>query len=265
MKNIGWKMYEYPTNEGITDPRELAQDPGKLLRESSLICAAATFPWKTGIDFGTGTGRNLPVLKQASLSTSSRIIAYDVDGYRVAASRKAYGSTDDYLFESGDLDFFSKKIPNDSIDLILCCQVLGHLPRKTLTDVMSFFCEKLHKNGKLILCVPFLASESRQDFYHFIDCTAKETVDFRTECTSEEFDGLAKAPSPGVLPIRAFGIGRLSGAADNSSLPVPCEPPHSLSLRKEFINISSFVYSIHTSMDDDGTAIGDMILKFEKT
>lgn len=132
--------YNYPTNETATDHLEGVLDSGKRIREIALISSMAAYEWKTCIDFGTGIGRNLSILYNANKGIQDKnILAYDIDKTRLSEAQKKVKRGEKITFLTGDIKQISKTIKDNSIDCILCCQVLGHTQTFVTRKIMDFF------------------------------------------------------------------------------------------------------------------------------
>lgn len=260
------QTYKYPTNETATDSIESIQDSGKRIREIASITAMATYEWKTCLDFGTGIGRNLNVLYHANKTVPDRnIIAYDIDEARLLSAKNNMRSQKNIKFLSGDIQQLDAAIAENSIDCILCCQVIGHTTTSETRKILDFFYKKLAIRGKLIICVPFCASKKENDFFHVIDSMKADNNkrQYRKKISEKEFNAIGASPTINMLPVRAFGVHDLSAWADNSDLPLHCQPPQSIIDATLLKSVSSFIYSIHYRYED-GSIIGDMILKMRR-
>jgi ubiquinone/menaquinone biosynthesis C-methylase UbiE len=137
-------MYTYPANECSTDAIEQRQDRHKRVREAALIKTVAAFEWQIAIDFGCGIGRNLPHLcALVDPSTGARICAIDPDVDRLGKARADFGplknSYTDLEFVTGSYLELQGLFPKNSVDFILCCQVLTHMDRALFRNVMETF------------------------------------------------------------------------------------------------------------------------------
>lgn len=267
--------YAYPTDEAKTDPQEKLQDSYKLLRETSLVSALASHYWREAVDVGAGLGRYLPVFAEISRQTdlTRRLRAVEPDPLRYArlveaANRLAPLERLKIEAVHAPADAL-RDLPPESLDLITCIQVLGHVPTHSLTDYLAIFSERLSRGGSLILAVPVHdRADASGDFFHIVDTRrTPNSAGFRREVAETDFNEAAADPVAGELPVRAFKITPAPGAfvpGSNRDLPWSLDGRIGIDLSPHLRISAAFLYSIHKFSDFGTMEIGDMLLKIIK-
>lgn len=127
----------------IVELAELDSDPGK--------------EWQTVLDVGCACCLNLRALDE--LGIFSRLIGIEHSQYLLDLANKLYdfGSSGEFhATPSWDLS----PIEDDDIDLLLCTQVLEHLPDEDkLHETMEEFERVLHPDGKILIILPCISEE----------------------------------------------------------------------------------------------------------
>lgn len=259
--------YHYPTDEAVTDEVESRQDYFKRARETAAIKVLTSFDWRAGMDFGCGTGRNIPLLAKVLGNLVARqITALDRDGGRLATARRA---TEKLANGRVQIEYVTGSVDNVpcsvAYDLILSCQVFPHMPRAEFAHTIEVLHSSLTTNGILIACVPFHSMDLADDFYHVINMRqALEGREVNREAiTPERFDELAAVPASGLLPVRAFRLPQALDVSDERDLPVVVAEPRAFAALDGFRVVSCMVYSVH-QYKDGKPVIGDLILKLRR-
>jgi SAM-dependent methyltransferase len=258
-------MYRYPSDDTITDAVERRQDAHKRLREASVIQAMLGFPWHAAMDFGCGRGRNLPLLHHARPEEgSARVLAIDADGARLeeakAHAQQLISPSFRIDFIAGGAEEIEALAPAASLDLILYCQVLTHMPTAAAASAMESFARLLKPGGALIVCVPFHNTGMTGDYFHEVDLAAAGATLTRRRLSGEEFDRLATSSLPNRLAVRAFHAAAGRSPSSNAELPFCIEPPQGLHHNDAFSASTCLIYSVH-EYSGGKAAIGDLALK----
>jgi SAM-dependent methyltransferase len=256
-------MYRYPINEREGDVREARQDPYKRLREMSMIEAMMSFPWCRAMDFGCGIGRNFSLFfKTRMVNTVVHVQAVEPDHTRLSIAQLEGAQLAHPEFEIDYVASLDTAAPS-TLDLILCCQVIPHMPIAVTEKVLDAFALRLKPGGVLIVCIPIHFGLACGDFLHLVKSGRPDHSEVvRTAITQQKFDHITQNPPPGVLPVRAFASRPSIPISSNANLPVPAETP-ALFTRPEFRSSGTFVYSVH-EFRDEAPVIGDLILKLVK-
>ena len=259
-------MYQYPSDEATTDALEARQDPYKRLREIAIIQAMVGFRWNAAMDFGCGKGRNLPLLHRAQVEVEkSSLMAVDADAERLVEAKQ---STQHLRSSSFTIDYIAagaedlgRVAPPSSLDLILCCQVLGHMSVAACASAMTSFARLLKPNGALILCVPFHNLPTVDDYFHEVDLSRPNpTTVERRKLSQSQFDRLTQSGEQHRLPVRAFHAGDVVGIGGNVELPFCIAPPNAFREHDTLRASSCFAYSVH-EYSAGQAIIGDLALK----
>jgi len=262
-------MYKYPTSEEKTDQIESSLDRYKREREKLVIRSMICSDWTLGVDFGCGTGRNFELFSFSEPSAPKRsLVGIEPDEERrdqakttaveckesfekldlVSSIDEADKNTDEYL----------------SPDLIVACQVFGHVNTTETKNIISDLYERLKTGGILIVCVPFHIGITAEDFFHYIDFgNMSQTNVNRIPLSEQQFNQMASHPEDNVLPVRAFGFYDIDLSIDQPHLPICIGS----SIFDQHIDpqkcIASIVYSIHEKYKSS-EIIGDVAVKFRK-
>ncbi len=257
--------YDYPLTEQLTEPSEHKQDPGKRERERAVIAEAIDHPWRTALDFGCGVGANFDLFASSqSRAPDAVLAALDPDPVRAAsalARRPPPQRLQTYVC-SGGIELIEAAPAAITFDVILACQVLGHVPRGQARRIVSGLYNRLSPGGRLVVAVPvaFPAARSlsfarswdgESDLFHAVRPDLSPTEDrFRTHLTPGDFDAAAAAPKTGVLPVRSFLVPQTPGAV---LTPLPAalrdlEQPVLEGLR-DGVKVDSILYSVHVAQD----------------
>jgi len=261
-------MYRYPTDEATTDAIETRLDPHKRLREVAMILAMMGFRWRTAMDFGCGTGRNLSLFYRArSGGQATRLLAVDADVKRLAMAREATRNIcrKSFLIEyvAGGSEDLERITPEGSLDLILCCQVLTHMSTAAAASAVRSFGRLLRPQGALIVCVPFHNLGFSGDYFHVVDLatTKSDTHVSRRKVGKREYDLLTASYAPNRLPVRGFGLNARLELSSDIALPHCAPAPRFFSQFDAFEPTGCFAYSVHKYRSGKAV-IGDLILKF---
>ena len=177
----------------------------------------------------------------------------------------------------GDISILENQtVLTSSFDVILCSQILGHVPRVEMVRIIRCFESILRPGGKLILSIPIVGnafSESNlnqewqpgSDFTHLVNFGV-ETSDksYRIRINEDEFTSFSSHPKPNILPVRCFWINALpekSGQLPDYTNAIPDTVlrlvENSFALKK------GMLYSVHLYQNEQ-PALGDMMFVLEK-
>lgn len=256
--------YRYPTDERTTDEQEVRQDAHKRLREASMIQAMMSFHWRNAMDFGCGLGRNFGLFANArTYGAVSRLYAIEADHSRLDLARQKGAH---YACEKFEIVYDSalNLLEPATLDLILCCQVMSHMPTDATKQILNEFTLLLARGGIIIICVPFHLGLARGEFLHAIDFNRRDDDEVvREPMTRPAFNRMAQNPPDGVLPVRAFSTRLLTRIASNADLPSGCAAPRLFARYPGLRCSGCFVYSIH-QFRSGLPMVGDLIVKLVK-
>lgn len=255
--------YAYPTDESATDVMERRLDSRKLEREAAMIRALTEFEWKRGLDYGCGTGRNIPVLIEDRANVE-QLFAVDPHVDRLEGAKGGDSAESRVAFFKADEKSIRTHIAASSLDVVLICQVFPHMSLAAFETCLESMATLLKPGGYLIACFPFHALYENRDYFHVVDIEASlsDSRVSRRDITEAEFNRLAPKPDQNQLPVRAFGLPRTPSSATNDDLPITLSLPKVFEGRG-FSDVSAFLYSIHES-DNGKPLIGDMIVKLRR-
>lgn len=262
-------MYRYPTSEEKTDSVEASLDPYKRERERLVIRSMLCSDWKLALDFGCGTGRNFELFAFPNSPAKPRsLFGVEPDQTRLAESRAVATQNQEY-FDSlsifSSIDELDKFLDGKCLfDVILVCQVFGHVSTDKISDILSALADRLTVGGALIICIPFHIGMATGDFYHYVGLESVNNGKIhRVTISEDDFNQLADSPRKDILHVRAFELQHAREDIGAHALPICVfRPPlaDSLSALKA---AACLVYSIHERFEDN-RLIGDLIVKFVK-
>ena len=195
--------YQYPDKaDGITlsivlskhmATEELDNAENAILSNFGELFREKTF--ETLLDLGCGKGRL--ILKFADFF--NRVTALDPDENRLCQAKN-------FLIKNKiqNVDFIPKTIEdadlaNDSFDVVICNQIIQHVPTSCIEPMMKEVSRVLKKKGVLILTTSH--SSRGQDF--FLKAYLKNGDVKTAEITEQEFNGLTTNTRE-ILPIHYF-------------------------------------------------------------
>jgi len=274
--------YTYPVVESKTDNNVEKQDPGKLRREKALYRKWLEREWQIAIDFGCGIGANFDCFDQQQ-NESKFLVGLDPDPDRARlakenADRLEYVGA---VVACGDVSLFENS-PDDLLaDVILCSQVLGHVPRKELGRILRGLATKLRAGGSCAVSIPAIGASftddstaggwvSGGDFTHLVYCNRSPfDDDYRMRVSSEVFDQYAACSPEGVLPVRNFWMPSFPRVSQHG-LPtsIVTVPPTLAEAIEPFFEISEAVlYAIHGNVarKTEEVGIGDALVILTRT
>lgn len=269
--------YTYPVNESKTDNNVEKQDPGKLKREKALYRKWLNHEWQVAIDFGCGIGANFDCFDQERFK-ERLIVGIEPDPARAKlagdnAGRLKYVKA---VVACANVSLFENS-PDDLLaDVILCSQVLGHVPKKELGRILRSIAAKLRAGGSCAISIPVVGTlfsedptadgwKSGNDFTHLVYCDRSPfEKDYRKHVPDEVFDQYASCSPEGVLPVRNFWIPDFPNVPQQD-LPVPVTtiPPTLADEIEPFFEISEVVlYAIHGNLagKTEEVGIGDAFM-----
>jgi SAM-dependent methyltransferase len=274
--------YTYPVIESKTDNNVEKQDPGKLQREKTLYRKWLNREWHVAIDFGCGIGANFDCFDQQQCK-ERLLIGLDPDPARAKlardiADRLKYIKA---VVTCADISLFEKSPDNLLADVILCSQVLGHVPRQELGRIIRSFADKLRPGGSCAISVPVVGTSfsddttaggwvSGNDFTHLVCCDRSPfDKDYRKRVSDEVFDQYAACSPEGVLPVRNFWMPDFP-EIPQQDLPTPVAtiPPTLAQVIEPFFVVSEFVlYAIHGNLvrKTEKVGIGDAFMILTRT
>ena len=244
-------IYQYPTEERLTDNIEYRQDPLKRQRELEMISSAITSSAEVVCDFGCGVGRNFEILRR-SVSGDALFIAIEPDAQRASAAAQV---GQNFKVVNGGIEIIEQAPQDCKIDHLLCCQVIGHTSMEGMERIVETILTRLSETGEAHFCIPFINSsltDMEGDFFHTVNLNAMpEDEGFRTRITTGEFDHLVtRGYISDTLPVRAFSV-LLSEVNIASSIPFLLEkfPDSFHNLIVDSFQGVATIYSVHARYD----------------
>ena len=151
--------------------------------------------YETLLDLGCGKGRL--ILKFADFF--KRITALDPDERRLGKAKEMLRKNNinhvDYISKT----FEDAEFPENVFDVVLCNQIIQHVPTDFIEPMMQGIFKVLRKNGLLILAT----SHSRRKCDYFFKSYLKKGNVKTSEITEREFNGLTTNTQQ-ILPIHYF-------------------------------------------------------------
>jgi SAM-dependent methyltransferase len=225
--------------------------------------------WKLALDFGCGTGRNFELFAFTDPPSRRRsLFGVEPDKERLAASKTIAAQYQKYF---DNLDAFASiedvdRLNNggSSFDVVLACQVFGHVNTTQAPAILSCLAERMASGGALIICIPFHVGMAKGDFFHYVKLDNIENTEFnRVTISEDDFNQLADNPQQDMLPVRAFALQNITELIHTHALPVCVDRSPLRDSPDTLKTVSSLIYSIHDRFDDD-KIIGDLIIKLIK-
>ncbi len=275
-------IYTYPVIESKTDNNVEKQDPGKLQREKALYRKWLDREWQVAIDFGCGIGANFDCFDQQQFK-EKLLIGLDPDLVRAKlardnADRLKYVKA---VIACANISLLENSPEDLLADVILCSQVLGHVPTKELGRIIRGFADKLQIGGSYAISVPVVGASfsdditaggwvSGNDFTHLVYCDRSPfDRDYRKRVSYEVFDQHAAYSPEGVLPVRNFWIPDFPKVSQQDlPAPVATAPPTLALAIEPFFEVSEAVlYAIHGNLvrNNEEVGIGDAFIILSKT
>jgi SAM-dependent methyltransferase len=273
-------LYSYPSTNSRKDRNTEKQDPEMRKREHLLYSKWVDREWEVAIDFGCGTGATFPCFDQQQ-HQSNLLVGIEPDPSRACAARDYANGLKhvEAVVLCSDISLL-ENTPNDLFaDLILCSQVLGHVPKRELGRIIKCFAARLRTGGSCAIALPVVGASFAEDptaggwipgddFIHLVYFNRSPfEKDFRKRVPDDVFDQYALYPQTDVLPVCCFWMPDFPETS-RYLLPTPMStPPVTLAqAAAPYFEISEIVlYSIHaTRTRNDKTAIGDVILTLVK-
>ena len=274
--------YNYPVVESKTDNNVEKQDPDKLRREKSLYRKWLDREWQIAIDFGCGIGANFDCFDQQQ-NKSKLLIGLDPDPVRACLARNNANRLKyvEAVVACADVSLFENSPDELLVDVILCSQVLGHVPRKELGRILRGISAKLRPGGCCAVSLPVVGASftkdstaggwvSGDDFTHLVYCDRSPfDKDYRKRVPYEVFDQYAACSPEGVLPVRNFWIPEFPKVTQQDlATPVATVPPTIAQAIEPFFEISEAVlYAIHGNLarKTEEVGIGDALIILTRT
>lgn len=131
------------------------------------MLAAGLTSGRTVVDLGCGQGYGSALLARNATS----VVGIDIDPGAIAAAKRDYGRTG-LRFAVGDAG--AVQLPDNSVDVIVCFEVLEHLsdPGLALDEMVRL----LGPSGLLLLSTPDAATSTDDNPFHVHELTAAELV-----------------------------------------------------------------------------------------
>lgn len=273
------KNYNYPVDDLDTDFKVLKQDPDKINREDLLISNFLNRKWKTAIDFGCGLGGKFHVFDKKTYSENFFIgIEPDVSRFKIAQNKAKKLRWIDVEIINAGIEIFESTPSNLKTDLIICIQVLGHVPKKECIKIIEGFKKILPTNGACAIAIPVIGEAFKgnidainwnndSDFTHIVDYDLSPgQKGYRKHVAINEFDKIAEKTIPGKLPVRSF---LLPDFPNPNSIELPYKidklpPTFEKIIKKDLIFDEIYLYSIHRDTANSDFPIGDLIIFFHK-
>jgi SAM-dependent methyltransferase len=268
--------YSYPIKNQETENKLNIQDAGKINREQNLYTQWLRSGWEVAIDYGCGTGTNLCCFDTVD-HRSRLLIGIEPDRDRISVAEKLTSKVKfvELVLACADISLLEQAPEGLFVDIILCNQVLGHVPVPEIARIIGGFALKLQSGGKCAISIPVVGNsfikdssshgwEPGSDFYHYVDYSYSPfDEDYRTRVQPDVFDGMAAQCKPGLLPVHSFWLPELSSLGEKS-LPVEVQslPPSLTNIIDKYFRISKLcIYSVHkTQVPGYQPAIGDMLI-----
>lgn len=274
--------YTYPVTDRRTNDNVEKQDPGKLHREKSLYRKWLDREWQVAVDFGCGIGANFPCFDRQQ-NKSKFLIGLDPDRTRVGLARNHANRLRyvEAVVTCADVSMLEDSPDDLLVDVILCSQVLGHVPKRELGRILRGFAAKLRAGGSCAVSVPVVGGSFTDDltargwvvgddFTHLVYLNRSPfEKDYRKCVPDEVFDQYAVCSPEGVLPVRCFWMPNfLKVLQHDLPTPVPTAPPTLARATASFFEISEVVlYAVHANMVQrtEEICIGDALIILTKT
>ena len=258
-------------------------DPYKLLRERNAISLFSSFEWKRALDFGCGVGRYFSVFEEITRQGKNdrHLTAIDDDIDRVELARANANAVMErerklkFDVVHGSENSPAVRLQREEYDLILCSQVLGHVPTQSCAHIAQILGNCLSPKGVAVFLVPFTSETRIREIYgaryqpgqeFFFEANLDQTGNIRSHrkpITAEMFDKQITNPEQGKLPVRSFSVSDLR-ITSLSNCPAPIEdiPSFVQAIKGSDRKVLAMAYTVHEFHKRDGYAsFGDMIIR----
>ena len=271
--------YSYPTAEADTLSSEEVQDPGKRQREIAEIKRTLDFDWSCALDFGCGVGDNFSIFDSCCRGDGT-LFALDADPGRLCLAATRARKVLQYIrptLRCGNIGIIAGAGPTLYFDYTLCCQVIGHTKWSETEAIVRSLLGRLRRGGRLVVLYPVRfpaarelpfadSTDARSDLFHEVDLRlGPDKPGFRRPITRAEFDMLAEAPRPGILPVRCFSVSPTRPLSHHTTpFTLDATPTSLAQLLPSRIRSQTRIYSVHVRAPSNGEpAIGDAISTIE--
>ena len=275
------EQYTYPVSDWSTNQGVLIQDPNKIRSEQSLISRVLSNEWKTALDYGCGVGAHFPLFGR-SAKKEKLLIGIDADCKRVELAKitaKNIFKKIQYEIICGNHNVLKNAPDNLKVEHILCSQVLGHVSKQNLHQIMEGFYHILVEKGKCLILIPVIGKKFKSHTYHAENWDGKSDYthivnvslsppdnNFRQYIDPIKFDIIAEDPKENLLPVRSF---LLPNFPEPSSTQLPHllkkAPPTFTSLIEGFFRVKeSYMYSIHRDTPESNYPVADILILLQK-
>ncbi|WP_197995085.1 class I SAM-dependent methyltransferase [Gimesia panareensis] len=236
-----------------------------------------THYWSVALDVGCGIGANFSLFDKPGNETHL-LIGVEPDPSRAAVARITSNSLKfvEAHIATGNLDQFDGPEFAESVDLITCIQVLGHVTSDTMVRMFDLFGKLLVPGGVCLIAVPFITAyysvykrdkawNAASDHHHLVDLNrSPEDPEFRRFISSQEFDLIATTTE--FLPVRGFFLSpeeTFSGSLPQAvNCPITLERLIDPRFQLQFCEI----YSVHLwDTDHKIPLVGDLMIGMERT
>lgn len=269
--------YQYPTSDQQVDQTILKQDSDKRLRETELISKFVhSHHWSVALDVGCGIGANFHLFDEPG-NEKRLLIGVEPDPSRAAVARATSKSLEyvEVHIATGNLDQFDQPEFAESVDLITCIQVLGHVTSDTMARMIDLFGKLLAPGGSCLIAVPFVTTHfstcerdkswnAAADHHHLVDLNRlPEDPEFRRFISSREFDLIATTTE--FLPVRGFFLSPEEVFSERLPQSVSCPATLERLLDSKFQLQFCEIYSVHLwDTDKELPLVGDLMIGLER-
>ena len=157
-------LYSYPSTNSRKDRNTEKQDPEMRKREHLLYSKWVDREWEVAIDFGCGTGATFPCFDQQQ-HQSNLLVGIEPDPSRACAARDYANGLKhvEAVVLCSDISLL-ENTPNDLFaDVILCSQVLGHVPKREFGRIIKCFAARLRTGGSCAIALPVVGASFAED------------------------------------------------------------------------------------------------------
>lgn len=273
--------YSYPVSDWSTDKGVLVQDPFKIKTEQLLISKILSNDWEIAMDYGCGVGTNFFLFDKRS-ENERFLIGIDPDCTRIELANIIANNlleNIEYRIICSNHEVLINAPDTLKVDQILCSQVLGHVSRKKLYQIIRGFHHIISEEGTCTLLVPVVGERfknhlqhtnswnGKNDYTHIVNVSfSPENPKFRQYVDPFKFDIITNNPKENQLPVRSFILPDFPEPS-STKLPCPLEriPSTLSSIIGQFFTVKeSYLYSIHRDTPESNYPIGDILILLHK-
>lgn len=273
--------YVYPISDWNTDQTIFIQDPNKIELEQTMISKLLSDDWKIFLDYGCGPGAHFSLF-EGKKEKEQLMIGIDSDCTRVELAKltaEKILNWMQYHIICGNHELLMNAPSHLKVDRILCSQVLGHVSKQNLNQIIDGFHHILSEEGKCVILIPVIGEafkshthhaknwDGKSDYTHIVNVALSPPGNnFRQYIDPIKFDLVADTPEKNILPVRSF---LLPDFPDPHSVQLPYSLKSVPTTFEKLIGglfevQEMYMYSIHRDTPESNYPVADILILLQK-